>query len=189
MRTKLIVGTLAVTAAFIIACGSTGTSSSSSGAGAGGNAGSSGGAVAQQADEKKGPATVKVGEPLTLKESILGDTTVVEITLSELKANVKATDGFSKPKQGQFVTVKVSLQVKQGKYSINSTAFKFVTADNTAIDSTLSLDGKDLMANDIASGQKASGTVWFDVPKGAEKGGKIALKSILADGDAGYFAL
>ncbi|WP_433203676.1 DUF4352 domain-containing protein [Dactylosporangium sp. CS-047395] len=187
MRTKIIVGALAVTASFALACGSTGTSSSSSGAG--GNAGSSGGAVAQQAEEKKGPATVKVGEPLTLKESILGDTTVVEITLSELKANAKATDGFSKPKQGQFVTVKVSLQVKQGKYSINSTAFKFVTADNTAIDSTLSLDGKDLMANDITSGQKASGTVWFDVPKGAEKGGKIALKSILADGDAGYFTL
>ncbi|MFI5914825.1 hypothetical protein [Dactylosporangium sp. NPDC051541] len=64
-----------------------------------------------------------------------------------------------------------------------------VAKDGTAFDSTLALDGKDLSANELASGQKTSGTVWFDIAKDAQTGGKVALKSILAEGDAGYWTL
>ncbi|GAA3295683.1 DUF4352 domain-containing protein [Dactylosporangium vinaceum] len=136
-----------------------------------------------------GPATVKAGETLQLKESLLGTTTVVDVTVTNVKYNVKSADGFSKPGKGQFVTADVQVLVRQGKYSISSGSFKLVAKDGTAFDSTIALDGKDLSANDLASGQKASGTVWFDVAKDAQTGGKVALKSILAEGDAGYWAL
>ncbi|WP_433616428.1 DUF4352 domain-containing protein [Dactylosporangium sp. CA-139114] len=181
MRTKFVALLAIPLAAFVLACGATGSSTS---------AGGGGGDVKQQgASEKKAPATVKAGEVMTLTESILGQTTVVEITLTNVKPNAKSGNQFSKPGKGQFVTADVSVLVKQGKYTINSSSFKFIGADSTAYDSTIGLDGKDLSANDLAAGQKTSGTVWFDVAKGAEAGGKIALKSYLADGDAGYWTL
>lgn len=180
MRTKATVALLAVPlAAFILACGSTGSSTS---------AGGSGNSGAKEAT-KNAPVTVKAGETMTLTESFLGTKTVVEITLTNVKANVKAKDQFSKPQKGQYITADVTAVVKEGKYSINGTDFKLVAADGTAYDSTIALDGKDLSANDMTAGQKTSGQIVFDAAAGAEKGGKIALKSILADGDAGYWTL
>lgn len=159
------------------------------GAGASTQAGSSGtGAGAPAAAETKAPTTVKVGETLTLVEDVLGAKTTVEITVSKLRANVKSGNQFIKPGKGQFVVVDVAVLVREGKFSINSSSFKLVAADGTAYDSTLTIAGSDLSANDLAPGQKTSGTVTFDAAKGAEKGAKIALTNVWADGDAGYWA-
>jgi len=177
MRKNLLVVALAAPlAALVIACGSTGTSSS-----AGGSGGS--------ATAKSAAVTVKAGETMTLTETLLGSKTVVEITLANVKFGVKPKNEFATPSKGQFITADVTAVVKEGKYSINSADFKLVAADGTAYDSTVSLDGKDLSANDLTPGQKASGTVVFDAAKGAEKGGKVALKNVLAEGDAGYWTL
>jgi len=64
-----------------------------------------------------------------------------------------------------------------------------IGADGMAHNSSSLLDGKDLLVNDLAPGQKASGRVVFDVPAGAEKQARIGLTNPLADGDAGYWQL
>ncbi|MEV6929448.1 DUF4352 domain-containing protein [Dactylosporangium sp. NPDC051485] len=167
-------------AAFVIACGATGSSTNAGSAGDGGTA---------KQDAKSAPVTVKAGETMTLTESVFGSKTVVEITLTNIKANVKAKDQFSKPQKGQFITADVTAVVKEGKYSVNGSMFKLVAADGTAFDSTIALNGKDLSASDMTAGQKTSGSIVFDAAAGAEKGAKVALKSYLADGDAGYWTL
>ena len=133
--------------------------------------------------------TVKAGEPLTLTEDILGSKTIAAITLTNVRYGYKAANSFDKPNKGQYVVADVAVTVNAGKFSINSASFKLVGADGTAYDSTFISSVEMLSANDLTPGQKSSGSVAFDVPKGAEKGARIALKNILADGDAGYWTL
>jgi hypothetical protein len=182
MRKNALIALLAVPlAAFVIACGASSTGSSSS-AGSAGDGGA-------KADTKNAPVTVKAGEVMTLTETIITTKTVVEITLTNVKVGVKSGNQFIKPAKGQFITADVSVLVKEGKYSINSSMFKLVGADGTAYDSTVALDGKDLSGNDITAGQKTAGSIVFDAAVGAQTGGKIAIKSFLAEGDAGYWTL
>lgn len=167
-----------------IACGLGDTdtgSSTSSGDGTAANA------TAGTDAAKNQPVTVKVGEPLTLTETILGSKTVAVITLTNLKTKVKSGNQFVTPSKGQFITADVTVEVREGKYSISSGQFKLVGADGTAFDSTTLLDSKDLSGTDLTTGQKTSGQIVFDAAVGVEKGGKIAVKSWLADGDAGYW--
>lgn len=178
MRARIPIALVTATiAVFLIACGA--------GSSSGTTAGGTGGAPATV----KEPVTVAAGQTLTLTESLLGSKTVVEITLTNVKTGVKSGNQFITPDKGQFITADVTAVVKEGKYSINGADFKLVAADGTAYDSTMALNGKDLSANDLTPGQKTAGQVTFDAAKGAEKGGRIALKSILAEGDAGYWTL
>lgn len=172
--------------ALALGCGAGTTSTGSkTEAGASGAAGVSGDSATA-----KGPvSTVKVGETLTLIEDILGTKTKVDITVSNLRANVKSGNQFIKPDKGQFIVIDVTVTVKEGKFSISSSSFKLVAADSNAYNSTVSFAGTDLSASDLAPGQKSSGTVTFDAAKGAEKGGKIALTNLLSDGDAGYWTM
>jgi hypothetical protein len=180
LRSKLAIIATAALAVFLIACGAgTGSSSSAGGAADGG---------AKPAD-KKAPAAVAAGQTLTLTEEILGSKTVVEITLANVKTGVKSGNQFMKADKGQFITADVTAVVKEGKYTINSASFKLVGADGTAYDSTVALNGKDLSGSDLTAGQKTAGQIVFDAAVGAEKGGKIAIKSYLAEGDAGYWTL
>lgn len=179
MRRQHMIAVIAVPiAAFLIACGAGSSADTTAGS-------STGGAAAAV----KEPVTVAAGQTLTLTESMLGSKTVVEITLTNVKTGVKSGNEFIKPDKGQFITADVTAVVKEGKYSVSSADFKLVAADGTAYDSTIALNGKDLSANDLTPGQKTSGQVVFDAAKGAEAGGRIALKSILAEGDAGYWKL
>ncbi len=146
-------------------------------------------APAGNAPAKNAPVTVAAGQPMTLTEELFGNKTVVVITLTNVKAGVKSGNQFIKPSKGQFITADVTAEVREGKHTINSSMFKLVGADGTAYDTTTMLDRKDISGSDLTPGQKASGSVVFDAAVGAEKGGKIALKSWLADGDAGYWQL
>jgi hypothetical protein len=177
MRKLLVVAAIPF-ATFALACG----------------AGSKSGTTSSTGDAAKpattpSVATVRAGQPLTLKQSVLGSDTVAVVTVASVKYGVKDPSGFSKPAKGQFISATVSVSVSAGKYTINSSSFKLVASDGTAYDATLALDGHDLSANDLTPGQKASGSVWFDTAKGAQTGGRIALKDALADGDAGYWTL
>ncbi len=174
LLTPLAIATLA---AIGIACG-------------GGDSGSS---TSTEGDTKtktpKAVATAAVGQPLTLTEVLFGTKTVATVTVTNLKVGVKSGNQFVKPSKGQFITADVAVEVKEGKYSISSGQFKLVAADGTAYDSTTMLDSNDISGTDLTPGQKTSGQVVFDAAVGAEKGGKIALKSWLAEGDAGYWTL
>ncbi|GAA0711801.1 DUF4352 domain-containing protein [Dactylosporangium roseum] len=182
MRKNTILAMLAIPlAGLVLACGSTGSSSNA------GSSGNSGNTTKQEA--KSAPVTVKAGETMTLTESLFGSKTVVEITLANVKLNAKSGNQFITPGQGQFITADVTAVVKEGKASISSGDFKLVAADGTAYNTTMSLNGKDLMGSDLTPGQKTSGQIVFDAKKGAEQGGKVAIKSWLAEGDAGYWTL
>lgn len=166
--------------AAVLACGANSDTGSST---------SSGGDAQTATEAKNTPVTVAAGQPMTLTENVLGSKTVVVITLTNVKYNVKSGNQFIKPSKGQFITADVTAEVKEGKFSIFGGMFKLVGADGTAYDASTMLDSKDISGTDLTPGQKTSGQVAFDAAVGAEKGGKVALKSWLADGDAGYWTL
>jgi hypothetical protein len=164
-----------------LAC-SGGTTSSTKGGSGGQTAGNNGDKAAA------GVQTAPIGQPLTLKEKIFTTTTSATITASNARV-LPAPNEFEKADKGQFYAVDVSVSVSEGKFSISSGSFKLVAADGTAYDSTFMSGVQQLSANDLTPGQKTSGTVVFDAAKGAESGGKLALKNIMAEGDAGYWTL
>ena len=131
--------------------------------------------------------TVKAGQPITVKDSVLGSDTTATVTLSNVKLAVQPEDDAEAPEKGQYITADVAVTVSKGKYSISSSSFKLVASDGTTYDTTFLSDVQDLSAADLAAGQKSAGTLVFDVPKGVETGAKIALEDDLSDSDAGYW--
>lgn len=166
--------------------------------GCGAGASTSGGAQPQEggttasaasSPEKAGPTTVQIGQPLTLTEELLGSKTVAVITLSNLRVGFKPGNQFDKPQRGQFIVADVAVNVTAGKFSLGSGDFKLVAADGTAHETTFISTVPVFSATDLTPGQKAAGTIAFDAAKGAEKGARVALKNLLAEGDAGYWTL
>jgi hypothetical protein len=166
-------------AALVLACG----------AGASGTSTSAGNAASGAAAAPKAVTTVKAGEALNLTEDMFGSKTRVTITLTNVRYGVKPSNQFDKAKNGQFIVADVAVLVNEGKFSISSGSFKLVAADGNAFNATFMTGLKDLSAQDLTPGQKSSGSIAFDAAKGAEKGGKIALTNLLAEGDAGYWTL
>lgn len=146
------------------------------------------GAPTETATEPTKVATVPVGQGLTVTEDLFGTKSTVVLTVSAVKANVKSGNQFITPSKGQFVQAEVSAVVQAGKVSVSWAQFKLVAADGTVFEPTIMGDGL-LDGNDLTPGQKTSGRVVFDAAVGAEKGAKIAIKSWLAEGDAGYWQL
>lgn len=181
-RNHIITAGLVLAATFAIACGAGTNSGTSSRGGAGTPA-------TATAAAKNPPVTVPAGQPMTLTEELFGSKTVVVVTLTNVKAGVKSGNQFVKPSKGQYITADVTAQVSEGKYSINSSMFKLVGKDGTAYDTTTMLDRQDISGSDLTPGQKVAGTIVFDAAIGAEKGARVALKSWLAEGDAGYWQL
>jgi hypothetical protein len=169
------------TALLALACGAgqQGTSTSA------GDAGNTGAEAAKPAEV----ATVAAGQPLNYKRTILTTTTAATITVSNPRV-VKSDNQFIKPDKGQHYAVDVSIQVTEGKMMLTQGSFKLVAADGTVFDTTgIPVAKPDLGYSELAAGQKTSGAVTFDMAKGAEKGAKIALKDLLAEGDAGYWTI
>jgi hypothetical protein len=180
MRSRSFIAVFAVSlAALALAC-SSGSSTTS-----GGSSDSDGKGAASAA----AVTTVKVGETLALATDFLGTKTKVDITVSNLRANVKAKNQFEKASNGQYIVIDVVAVVKEGKVSINSSSFKLVAADGTAYNSTIMTEYSSVSGMDLAPGQKTSGAVVFDAKPGAQTGGKIALTDIFASGDAGYWTI
>ncbi len=181
MFRRALVAIVAVPLAVLtLACGVSTGSSTSAGAG-GGN-----GVVE---DEQRAVSTVKAGETLELVEDFLGSKTRVSITLSNVRYNAKSSSQYDKPKEGQFIVADVAVLVNEGKFSISGGSFKLVAADGTAYNTTYMTGLKSLDGQDVTPGQKTAGSIAFDAAKNAQTGGKIALTNMLAEGDAGYWAL
>jgi hypothetical protein len=173
-RSSATVFALALLAALALACG----------AGSSGTTSSGGGTSAARAVQI---ATVAVGQPLTVTRDLLGTKTVINVTVSNVKTNVKSGNQFSQPQQGQFITAKVAVVVKEGKYDTNPYNFKIVGAGGTVFDPTIGVASPELGISELSAGQNTSGFITFDAAAGVEKGGKIALKDWAAEADAGYW--
>jgi hypothetical protein len=167
--------------AFILACSGAGETGTSTEAGSG--------QPATDTTGKATVATVPVGQPLTLNRNILGTKTAATITVSKLRTGVKSGNQFQKAEKGQYIVVDVAVQVTEGKLTLTQGSFKLVGADGTVFDTTVPVVEPDLGFSDLSAGQKTSGAITFDAAVGAEKGGKIALTDLFADGDAGYWSL
>jgi hypothetical protein len=102
---------------------------------------------------------------------------------------VQSKNQFQKPAKGQFLVVDVAVEVREGKYTLTQGSLKLVGADGTVFDTTLPVVEPALGFTELAPGQKTAGAVTFDTAAAAEKGGKIALSDLMADGDAGYWQL
>lgn len=173
---------VAAGAALVIACGGGGTSTTS-------ETGTTTNGSGAAAEKEQAPtvATAPVGQALKMTRDFLGEETVVEITVSEVKTGVKSNNQFLKPEKGQFITAKVVVKAVKGKYHANPFSFKLVGADGAVFDPGLGVKEPNLGATELAAGQNVTGYITFDAAVGAEKGGKIALKDWASEGDAGYW--
>jgi hypothetical protein len=179
MRKKLVIGGLAVLAALAIACGS---GNGKTGASTGDNPSPAG----------TGPVTAKIGEKVSLTSTFLDDTDTVEITVANPKQYTKEPGEFgSRSEKGIFLVLTVTITCTEGTYSANPFNFKFVAADGTAYEGAIAVFKPALDAVDLSKGQKTSGTIVFDVPKAAVKGGKVQVDGIGTDYNepAAYWAL
>lgn len=185
MKRALIAG-LVLAALTGIACSGAGNSSSGSGTAIDGGTATTSTATAASTPTETAPAitTAPAGTALELTQS--GGK--ASITVSEPKAGVKAK--FGSPDNGQYVTIKVSMNVTSGTVKVASWNFVFVSPEGGEYDAELvSVIDPDLKSTDAVAGQKVTGTVSFDVPKGAEKGGKIAYKDILGSSHLAYWTI
>lgn len=141
------------------------------------------------ASEAVKASTVKVGATLVLTDKMLGEESSAEITVAAPKTATKDKSGFGKPEKGQYLVLTVTAVSKTGKYHANPFSFKLVGADNTVYETAFAEFPPQLNAADLAAGQKTSGNIVFDIPKGALTGMKVALKDPLGESDLGYWTL
>jgi Domain of unknown function (DUF4352) len=184
-RQVAAIGAALAALTLVSACSLGSTSAGSSSAG-GANADTKAGGK-----DAQGVTTVKIGQPITItRNGVVGAKAVAEVTVSDLKAGAKGADEFAAPQHGQFITVKVNVVGKEGKYTIDPYDFKIVGADGTVFNPTPAAAMKpELQASEVGGGQKVSGYIAFDAAVGAEKGGKISLKDLYIGADAGYWTL
>jgi hypothetical protein len=187
MRKLPLIG-LAALAALVIACSSgTGTKSEVSTDGGGGGDQP----AATATDQAPKTTTAKIGEKVTLTHELLGDKTVVDVTVANPKQYTKDGD-FLKPEHGIFLVFDVTVVCQEGTYHANPYNFKFVGGDGTASDGALTISFKpSLGAVDLNKGQKTSGKISFDVSKDSLNGGKVQIDGMGFDYDepAAYWAL
>jgi hypothetical protein len=124
-------------------------------------------AAQNQGAGKEGIATVKVGEPITVK--VLGSEYVVQV--ANLKTGVKSGNQFSQPTKGQFIVFDASVKVITGSAMAGPLNFKLITTDGTVYDWALAVDmkvdGKEVDQNwttNLSAGQNKAGQVVLDVP-------------------------
>ncbi|GAA1796732.1 hypothetical protein GCM10009682_18020 [Luedemannella flava] len=182
---KIAMFGLAALAALTLACSSGGgTTSSVSG-------GEEQSAPAEA--KEKTTTTAKVGQKVTLTSDILGEKTVVEVTVANAKQyKVEPGDFGSKPEHGVFLVLDVTVVCKDGTYHANPFNFKFVAKDGTVAEIALTIGFKPTMsAADLSAGQKTNGKIVFDVPKDAVADGKIQIDGTGLDYDkpAAFWAL
>jgi hypothetical protein len=177
---RAVVLVLGVLAAFGLACGGGDGGSSTTGGGD---------ASGPPAQAPPSVSQVKIGESLTLRTNLFGSKSAVTITVSNLRAGVKANNNFEKPSNGQYIVADVLAVVGEGKVSISSGAFKLVAADGTAYSTTMLTGYNAISGSDLVTGQKTSGAIVFDAKPGAQTGGKIALTDLFSSGDAGYWII
>lgn len=165
----------------VLACG-TGTTTTT-----GGDGGAPGVSVAPTAAAK----VYKLNEAVNIKEDFLGDVTEYVVTIKSAKAFAKEPGTYGdKPKNGEFLVLDVLVQVKVAGDTtyVSDSDFKFVGADGTLYANAYQMGfGDTLSASELRAGQKSSGKVLFDLPKGAWKTGKVQFAASFMAADATCF--
>lgn len=166
-----------------LACG-TGTTTTGDGAA---TVGASGVSVAPSA----APKVYKLKEAVLVKEDFLGDKTEYVVTITSAKVFSKESGTYgSKPKNGEFLVLDVTVNVKVAGDTtyVSDSDFKFVAADGTLYGNSYAMGfGETLSAYELRAGQKSSGKVVFDLPKGAWKTGTLQYAASFMDADATCF--
>lgn len=115
--------------------------------------------------------SVPFGETLTLS----GATDEVLYTVVADKTYAKTKYG-TKPERGVLYGIKVTVEVVSGNVYACACDYALVTADGTVYEGAGHTVNGGLEAVTLNRGQKASGTVVFDIPNGAHAGGRIELR-------------
>jgi hypothetical protein len=178
MRKPLTITGAALLIAMTVACG-TGTTS---------KAGSSDGGAKTTTEEQTQAATAAVGSPITLNSSLLGSKSQVVITIKSVKITPNGANDFDAPK-GEYVLADIVIECKSGTYHANPFNFALVGADGTKVNPAMTLFNPALNAIDLNGGQKASGLVAFDVPKGTGKTSKIVVSDPVGNKDAATWTM
>ncbi len=168
MRTSTLVsGAVAALATIVIACGAGDDGGSSSEP-----AGDAPAASAPADQPKAANVTVKVGQTANID---WGNGSKSTITVSDIQVGAKSQ--FGAAKNGQYITVKVTVVQTAGTYHSNPFNWKFVMPDGSAYDATIPTRDPALNAADLdpVNLKQSAGYVSFDVPAGAQTGGKIAV--------------
>jgi methionine-rich copper-binding protein CopC len=187
MNRKQFLFTLAAiaTTATMLACG----------AGSGDTKSTVAGGDSQSVAAAPEPSTAvgKIGQTITLSSELLGDKTVVDVTVANAKQYAKEPGEFgSKPEKGVFLVLDVTVVCKQGTYHANPFNFKFVAKDGTVFEGAFTIGFKpELHATDLAAGQKTTGKIVFDVSKAALTGGRVQIDGVGLDANkpAAYWTL
>lgn len=186
MRKLALIG-LATLTAFSLACGAGSGDTSST------VSGGEGKGTGVEAAPEPTTAIGKIGQTITLSSELLGDKTVVDVTVANAKQYAKEPGEFgSKPEKGVFLVLDVTVACKQGTYHANPFNFKFVAKDGTVSEGAFTTGFKpELHATDLSGGQKTAGKIVFDVPKAAIAGGRVQIDGVGLDVDkpAAYWAL
>jgi hypothetical protein len=130
-------------------------------------------AASAPADSPKAAnTTVAVGQAASID---WGNGSKTTITVSDLQVGAKGR--FGTAKNGQYITVKVTVVQVAGTYHSNPFSWKFVLPDGSAFDATLPTRDPGLNAADLdpVNLKQSAGYVTFDVPAGAQAGGKVAV--------------
>lgn len=174
---KKLIGGLAVFAALAVACGSGPEV-------AGG--GSPDSNVA--ADKTRKPIAVKMGQKLTVNDSVLGAT----YTLS--KAQVETRNDFgSTAEHGAYLVAFLRVDVTKGETFACACELSLVQDDGKVREQAYaSFDGKpEFESADLKAGQNTDGWVAWDLPADEINGSKVQLKisSLFSDSEYGYWTV
>lgn len=116
--------------------------------------------------------SVAFGETLVVTDSAGGE---VRYVVTADKVYTKTKYG-TKPEKGVLYGVKVSVEVIDGTTYVCACDFALIAKDGTAYEGSAFQVSGGLDALDVNRGQKATGIVVFDVPQGAQNGGRIELR-------------
>lgn len=138
-------------------------------------------------------AVYRIGVPVQVKEEFLGDVTEYTLTVKDAKVYAKEPGSFgSKPKNGEYLVLTVNVAVSKAAADdttfVSDSDFKFVSPDGDVYDSGWNDGwGDTLSASELRAGQRATGKVVFDLPKGLWKTGKLQYAANMFEGQATCF--
>lgn len=116
--------------------------------------------------------SVPFGETLVVTDTAGGEVRYV-VTADKVYTQTKYG---TKPEKGVLYGVKVSVEVVAGSSYVCACDFALITQDGTAYEGSGFQVKGGLDALDVNRGQKAAGIVVFDIPQGAQAGGRIELR-------------
>lgn len=117
--------------------------------------------AAQASKQPKGPTSFRVGDQIKVGNSML-------LTATGVQAPVDSGNEFITPKNGQFMTVMVSMQNVSGQPQQVSSIVSFELRDDTgqSYTETFLPDAPKPPDGSIAPNDKLAGGLTYDVPKG-----------------------